>query len=505
MSYLLGTILLLTGSWLKFQVIINLLVLVIAGYGLFLLAKRTGAEQTFALIAGILFMTSVSVTAWITKQHFTSVGLILIPYVLYYAIDFLEEDRPLRIWGLALSMALIVETHFLSALFAVVALVILFIIGLIIHKNKLAFFRQVAFAGTIALLLTLNVWGSLLDVYHGNHLLSTWPYQNLDAGAMKLSFAEETETQLGLTLSILLIIQLIYVATHLKQVSRNNLIFSFIGGFFLLLSSKLMLWNFLGAAFPSLTTLMQYPSRIRGIAVVFLFTAIALSCSENAVHYSKLRPILTGSLLLVATFAAFNTYMNMTQLAQTWHSDQPISATNAIVKRKHLTADQIRGAFRSANLSKGLKVVPKSTPDYLPTHTKVDPAHYLKMHPYALVSTNLIKNNGFDKFVLSDGTLKIKWYSKTTKQVTLPAVIYAHSNITLNKHNVKATKLTTTQIGNPIVQSKPGNNVATINYHTSKTVSTLIWISLILWPITLLVILVVKTIKVVQNRHHLSL
>ncbi|AMV61699.1 Hypothetical protein ADU71_0064 (plasmid) [Pediococcus damnosus] len=221
-SYLMGLLLMLLGSWLKFQLAVDLLILVTAAYGVYSLSKRLHSNQDFAIISGILFMTSISITGWVLNQHFTSFGLVLIPYILKYAVDFLDDTNKVNIIGLGISMALLIQTHFLSVIFTTIALLFLFIIGFISSTKKIALLVRVFAAALLAFILTLNVWGGLFEVYSGNHLLSTWPTMNIDAAAIKLSFQSETETQLGIVLSVLFLAQIIYTIIHFKQTSKNN-------------------------------------------------------------------------------------------------------------------------------------------------------------------------------------------------------------------------------------------------------------------------------------------
>lgn len=489
-SYLMGLLLMLLGSWLKFQLAVDLLILVTAAYGVYSLSKRLHSNQDFAIISGILFMTSISITGWVLNQHFTSFGLVLIPYILKYAVDFLDDTNKVNIIGLGISMALLIQTHFLSVIFTTIALLFLFIIGFISSTKKIALLVRVFAAALLAFILTLNVWGGLFEVYSGNHLLSTWPTMNIDAAAIKLSFQSETETQLGIVLSVLFLAQIIYTIIHFKQTSKNNQVFTLIGIFFLVLSSRLMLWNALSKSIPQLTTLLQFPSRMRGVAAIFLLVALSISCTELLNKHNSFIPVIRGSLILGICFTTFNAYVNVSDLASIWHSDQPISATNAITNQKKISADKVRRAFRSNNLSDGVKIVEKSTPDYLPTYTRIDAQHYLKMHPYSLVEKNIINKKQFNKQVINNGTLKLTWHSHNNKSVYLPIVTYQHSQVKLN--GTTTTHLKTNAIGNPLVFAKRGTNTVLLNYQMSALTHDSIILSICAWILTLISTVIFK-------------
>ncbi len=95
-----------------------------------------------------------------------------------------------------------------------------------------------------------------------------------------------------------------------------------------------MLWNALSKSIPQLTTLLQFPSRMRGVAAIFLLVALSISCTELLNKHNSFIPVIRGSLILGICFTTFNAYVNVSDLASIWHSDQPISATNAITNQK---------------------------------------------------------------------------------------------------------------------------------------------------------------------------
>ncbi len=63
-SYLQGVLVLLAGSWFKYQVLSNFLVYLIAGCALFKLLSYAKVRESTALLSSIIFMTTYSINYW---------------------------------------------------------------------------------------------------------------------------------------------------------------------------------------------------------------------------------------------------------------------------------------------------------------------------------------------------------------------------------------------------------------------------------------------------------
>ncbi|MEG0628883.1 MAG: hypothetical protein RR492_07535, partial [Enterococcus sp.] len=64
-SYLQGVLVLIAGSWFKYQVISNFFVYLIAGCSLFKLLSYAKVRESTALWSAILFMTTYSINYWV--------------------------------------------------------------------------------------------------------------------------------------------------------------------------------------------------------------------------------------------------------------------------------------------------------------------------------------------------------------------------------------------------------------------------------------------------------
>src|SRR5699024_11890346 len=70
--------------------------------------------------------------------------------------------------SLAIMMAIVAQVHLLSTLQAILALIPLFVYGLVTTKNKKRMWVDTLKAVVLCLILTANVWGAFLVLYPKN-------------------------------------------------------------------------------------------------------------------------------------------------------------------------------------------------------------------------------------------------------------------------------------------------------------------------------------------------
>ncbi|TPR47821.1 hypothetical protein DY037_08085 [Apilactobacillus micheneri] len=177
-AYLGGAILLLCGSWFKFQIIMNLIVLVIAGLTMYLLNIKNHVTRGYAILIAIIYMYSSQIVQWVTSQQFTAFGAALLPLLLISGTNAIRK-HDISILGLALSMSLLIQTHLMSSLIGMLGLIPLFLVGLITATDKWKLVRHTLYAAIITIFLTINVWYNLLFISSTNKLLSVYPVPHL--------------------------------------------------------------------------------------------------------------------------------------------------------------------------------------------------------------------------------------------------------------------------------------------------------------------------------------
>ncbi len=148
LAYILGFILFICRSWLKFQVISSLLLFLISGYTMNYLSTSVGLSRKVANMNSMLFMSSFWVMGWTVSQMFMPWGIAVAPLIVAVGIKFIKSDK-FTIVELSISVSLMIQIHMLSAVISVFILFLFFIIGIINVKDKLTLCVKAAVVGSM--------------------------------------------------------------------------------------------------------------------------------------------------------------------------------------------------------------------------------------------------------------------------------------------------------------------------------------------------------------------
>ncbi|QNQ80996.1 cell division protein [Lactobacillus sp. PV034] len=466
-SYFLGGLLLLAGSWFRFQVLTNYLLFILAGLGMYRLSKKVKASNWAAILSMLMFLATGYVVYWIQGDTFNSWGAALMPYVLIEGIKMIQtKDRQVNWLELGTVMGIIAQVHMLSIVLSVMALIPFFVYGLIISENKKELLINVGKAILLFVVLSANVWSAYLLLYSTNTISPTFSYP-LAQSAVHLGAITVKGTILISTL-LVFIFQLGYVFFCWKN-QPINLFLTVEGFVFLIISSQLFPWQLLERQLPSLATYLQFPNRLTVIAYPLLYSGIAISLTHllNNKNWGIKSIGIVGSCLILLTFA-YNTRSNMIKNEQ---------QTMGIVATTHIAKWS-----RQPDLNQFLINVPSFNPEYLSLRHKITMARANMMLYQKLYIPN---RDHFHKEVLAHGKLKIIWQGdEKLKDVLLPIVMYHQSQLVVNgkdKGQIKEFNA----IGMPVVRSKVGQNEAILSFNIPKWFMTLLFVSIISWLIVI--------------------
>ncbi|WP_435330966.1 MFS transporter [Pediococcus acidilactici] len=489
-AYFLGLILFFVRSWLKFQVVTSFAIFVISGYLMYKLATKLGVEKKFATIAAVIFMSSYWIQSWVTVESFMAWGTMLMPLEIMVGIDMIKFDpRKFSAVKLALVVALVIQVHVLSALFTVVAFLIFFVIGLVKTKERIKLFWKTVEAGILCLVLTFNVWGAMLEVFSTNNIVTPFPVANMSKETVNLSVGNTSIYELGLVVSIIYLVQIGYVLYKWKVVDFTNKVVTLIGGMFLLLASNVVPWRTIGTYFGKIESLLQFPYRFLTIASVLLIAGFAMSLSEmKHSPKSSFVPVELAA-IIGAVFIAMGTFNGIQNAALVWYSNWPISTKTPIIKTKQFTAAEFRNEMKSADLKRGLKLVTKGYPDYLPTSSK---NLFANNNPYGIYAEEIIFNQkGFHKSVKGN-TLTVRWHSnKNAKKTMVPVTVYKNSQVSLNGTKLNNDAIKLTKIGTPVISSRKGKNELRLAYKSSLISKYSLWLVAVAWVLCIIFVLVI--------------
>lgn len=489
-AYFLGLILFFVRSWLKFQVVTSFAIFVISGYLMYKLATKLGAEKKFATIGAVIFMSSYWIQSWVTVESFMAWGTMLMPLEIMVGIDMIKFDpRKFSAVKLALVVALVIQVHVLSALFTVVAFLIFFVIGLVKAKERIKLFWKTAEAGILCLVLTFNVWGAMLEVFSTNSIVTPFPVANMSKETVNLSVGNTSIYELGLVVSIIYLVQIGYVLYKWKVVDFTNKVVTLIGGMFLLLASNVVPWRTISTYFGKIESLLQFPYRFLTIASVLLIAGFAMSLSEmKRSSKSSFVPVELAA-IIGAIFITMGTFNGIQNAALVWYSNWPISTKTPIIKTKQFTAAEFRNEMKSADLKRGLKLVTKGYPDYLPTSSK---NLFANNNLYGIYAEEIIFNQkGFHKSVKGN-TLTVRWHSnKNAEKTMVPVTVYKNSQVSLNGTRLSNDTIKLTKIGTPVISSRKGKNELRLAYKSSLISKYSLWLVAVVWVLCIIFVLVI--------------
>ncbi|WP_155286894.1 hypothetical protein [Lacticaseibacillus zhaodongensis] len=533
-AYLAGLVLLLAGSWLRFEILLGLILEITAGYGMYRLANVSGATRRWSTAAALLYIAGGAVPSWLSTQQFTAWGAALLPYVLIYGVRMISGRGRFNTLGFAIAVAVIVETHLLSAAITLLAIIPFAVYGFWRSKERAAFTLHVLVAALLCLLLTANVWGGMLDVYGSNHLVAPFAPIASSYDATTVSFTEYgvgAAAELGLVFSVLFIGQIAYCCFKQKRTVLDVMLTG-TGAAFLLLSSNVFPWTKLITAHPVLASYLQFPSRFRPVATALLLAAAAISASQFQWNMGRVRTMTSTIAAVLVALLALQTVGDMQQLADTWQRPQVLAdPTGVVLNAKDMRS--IKKDFASSDLAAPLNDINKVSADYLPVPDK-DVAKVKArtgLHVYAqqtIPITPINKNgeggamvsnyadkqtsagtkNGTDplyrKLVVipslhadkyADGTgTTMKWTAKHTGMVKLPLVMYTRTQVVLNGKRLpqQPTLAKRSIIGTIQVRQRAGKNVISLHYVPRAITRVLIGLSLIAWLLALILLLLLR-------------
>ena len=533
-AYLNGFLIYLVGSWYKYQLTSYFLIGITAGSGMYLLAQKCKANKLISTLVAILYINIGGIQTWFDHTNLMAWGAAFVPFVLIEGVNMLQDKkRPVRWVRLMLVMSIIAQTHLLSTILFIIALIPLAIISWIKTPSKKEMVINLFKAVFGALCLTANIWGSLVLILKTNNISPTLSHQ-LAINALTINECGTLRnTILRITL-ILFVVQIVFSILNWKK-SKLNLIVTVEGGVFLLLSSSLIPWKIIQSKAEFLTNYLQFPHRLLLIAYPLILLGITISITELDTPLLKKLCICFIGLVIVENYATnyariaqrttFNhraiyevkskkyfTGKNMYKLEKYYnfvyglHGKYQANgikdtdygniyvkvATRGDYYKNTLDLDKVwRLTHYSSQRGQLFNTIIKVNPDYLPTYHKkmtgslVD-YYYIKdvIDPYLA--------HKFSYHVLSGGRLELEWNSKTTKKISLPIIMYQQSQLTLNK---KSVSLQLGYIGTPLVKQKHGKNIAILRFVSPIWFKILFMLTIVSW----ILLVVYGIIKILKN------
>lgn len=485
-AYLQGGLILISGTWFRYQIVSRVLLHILAESSMYALLKQCKVKTSIALSLGLLYATIFSIQYWTMRQGFSSWGAALLPYCFIPAIHYVFYQRVDQV-RLALSMALIFQVHVLSALMLVMMYLPFYLytfVNVTASKKKETIVK-VLIAVILFLLLTVNVWGVLLYLRGVNHLLD--PFINREIGKNGIDGTARYWLYTPISLMVLLILQFIYAIVNWKKLARWKRILHFIYFVFFFLSTGLFPWQYLVENGNTFAELIQFPFRFFVPATILLLAITGLTVTRF-VNWRK------SIAVLLFAFAGVGLIQNIMDTTDRVKSAAQDGELISIVKHTYVEGDYqtISLTMNDSDLSQFLNLVVKPTPDYVPIYGTIG-----KQNTYDLYYENIVTNQRTEKLI-EDNYLVLTWQADEGEELNLPIVVYKDSILTLNGKELDKDDYNLSTIGTPTVSSQEGKNKLELRYQEPEWIFVAISAPLIVLGIISLqwIYIKVKTQKV---------
>lgn len=485
-AYLQGGLILISGTWFRYQIVSRVLLHILAESSMYALLKQCKVKTSIALSLGLLYATTFSIQYWTMRQGFSSWGAALLPYCFIPAIHYVFYQRVDQV-RLALSMALIFQVHVLSALMLVMMYLPFYIYTFVkvTASKKKETIVKVLIAVILFLLLTVNVWGVLLYLRGANHLLD--PFINREIGKNGIDGTARYWLYTPISLMVLLILQFIYAIVNWKKLARWKRILHFIYFVFFFLSTGLFPWQYLVENGNTFAELIQFPFRFFVPATILLLAITGLTVTRF-VNWRK------SIAVLLFAFAGVGLIQNIMDTTDRVKSAAQDGELISIVKHTYVEGDYqtICLTMNDSDLSQFLNLVVKPTPDYVPIYGTIG-----KQNTYDLYYENIVTNQRTEKLI-EDNYLVLTWQADEGEELNLPIVVYKDSILTLNGKELDKDDYNLSTIGTPTVSSQEGKNKLELRYQEPEWIFVAISAPLIVLGIISLqwIYIKVKTQKV---------
>ncbi|MCB5955090.1 hypothetical protein [Enterococcus sp. CWB-B31] len=464
-AYLQGSLVLISKNWFFYQVLSNLILFIVSGCNMYVFLLRGHLNQKKSCVGAILYMCTYSVLYWSTRQGFSSWGAAIMPLCLTIIFESLEENKVPK-FKLGFFTALLFQIHILSAFILILIYIPVFISVFIKSDSKLQFLLAIFKEVILFLLLTLNVWATYYTITQGNKLIA--PFVN---HTMSLNTINRNSYYWILNpISLVLILMTVLGVTLIKWKTytfEKRLLF-LIMLFFLVLSTSIIPWSYLIEQDISIAKLIQFPFRFFvpvTIISIYLFLQFSNSNKLNS---------------LFALVGIFQVVILMFVSLNPWNGDENYTSSGPKTIMTTSNDQSIKASFYSKDKEEALKLVQKTTPDYLPSYGEN------VTDTYKLYGNKIIYANEFFEKSIEKSKLIITMKESNKESIEFPIIIYTNTILSTNGKKLSKSNYVLSEIGTPIINKDYlKNNQVEIEFN-HESLDMFIYLTIILWIISLL-------------------
>lgn len=481
-GYLEGLILLVIKTWYRWELFNSLLVLVIAGGSMAYVSRKLGASFWLSALTGVFYLISFPFNRWVINQNFDGFGAMLIPWFLLAGYRIFKHDfSPVK---LALLVTVTSQIHLMSTAIGITSLLISFILANCYPGRLMVWLKAVKATG-LCLLLTINVWGSLLEIKGSNYLVPTFPYHgflsihNVIYGSV---VNQPIINHVAVELIIFLIFGLVWIGLqHANSITKFCVIQ---GLFFFWLTTQYFPWAFLLKHYSMLASYLQFPERFLPVTIASLLLL-----------FNQVRPramIIILLLGMVIVNAGFNV-QNERNTINLQYTKLMKSSQNVILK-KPVSFHYVEDSLHSDNDATFIKLTENRVPDYMPIKTPINQSsQYYQLRPDVQDLNDVINNRlKVHHHIMNRNTEELTFNARPGHEIQLPFVKYNHTKLWLNHQLIQPNLNLIHAIK---IRPSQRHNTLIAQYQPSSWYSISIWIELLTWLILIIKLTVFRQLN----------
>lgn len=497
-GYFSGLLLLITGSWFRWEIAMFFIIFMISGVSMYQLCRYWHVTRIYSTLIGCLYIFTFPIMAFWMNSQYDGVGAAFMPWILYFGSKILNHND-FKNWKLVLLLVILAEIHVFSLLLGLLVLGLCYIVSLIINDHRSALTWKAIKVLFMTTILSFNVWGGIIEVIGSNHskIIPTYSVPNFFQNMWSTVFynhqfsIHQNLFLLGLSATVLLLITLFLYLLDMRYLNvQLNFIMIILGIGFLVLSSRLIPWPLIQQHLPILDTDLQFPKRFLPVALSAFCLMLGVLLTKLQ-HHAHNQYFLTFILFVILGMFVIHAWQNTQYEAQFLYRQQTVAsyfgsafhtatADGWLTKGKKPQPKKLKQSLRGGNPGRYFQLVTKTTPDYMPTTQRIKTdAQYHKINAYNRYYKQVILNKLSYHHHLAHHVMTISFNRKSSRRIIVPFVKYAHTQVMMNGKLLSHYRLT--QVGVINVKPRTGHNVMKFKYIPSTSYRVMTWISIVVW------------------------
>lgn len=313
-TYFFGALLLVAGTWYKFQILTLYIVYALGILTMYFSATKVGLTKRWALSLGVVYTSSAAVYGFVFGATWKSIALAIVPLVIPSLVHLFEgRFNWRRTVYLGVVVALLAQFQVLTVAIVLPMLLPFFAHGVWVAQAKLRFLGRIVLAAMLAIVLSLNTIMPLAEVYRNtlispvamNMVPQTSPiFQPMYTGVNSNS---------DIVISVMAFLLLSMTIAFWKKMSVVTRFMAIVAIVYLVVGTSLVPWHLLETNYPGLRSFLQMPRRISltGYALTIVVVGkvfMEVRPDNNVVRH--LTPVILAvvSVLLLTQKVANNVY-----------------------------------------------------------------------------------------------------------------------------------------------------------------------------------------------------